>query len=54
MSQNGPFIFFGILQHTGFSERRKGPPFTVLKTLPILSLRYSADFRRSRLVLWLF
>ena len=28
----------------------KGPPFTILKTLRFLSLRYSADFGRSRLV----
>ena len=32
-------------------QSRKGPPFTILKTLRFLSFRYSADFRRSRLVL---
>ena len=36
--------FFHILQPTGVSQSPKGPPFT------ILSLRYSADFGRSRLV----
>ena len=46
-----PFNLFDILQQTGFSKSPKGPPFTGLKTLRFLSLRYSADFRRSRLVL---
>ena len=45
-----PSIFFDILQQTGFSKSTKGPQFTILKTLRCLSLRYSADFRRSRLV----
>ena len=46
-----PFKFFDILQQTGFSESRKGPPFNkFLKKCAFLSLRYSADFRRSRLV----
>ena len=39
-----PLHFFYILQPTGVSQSPKGPPFT------ILSLRYSADFGRSRLV----
>ena len=38
-------FFFQILQLTGVSQSPKGPLFT------ILSLRYSADFGRSRLVL---
>ena len=38
-----------ILQQTGFSKNPKGPAFTGLK-LRFLSLRYSADFRRSRFV----
>ena len=46
-----PFEFYDILQQTGFSKSLKGPPFTILKTLRFLSLRYSADFRRSRLVI---
>ena len=41
-----PFIFFHILQPAGVSQSPKGPPFT------ILSLRYSADFGRFRLVLF--
>ena len=44
ISQGSPFNFFHILQPTGVSKSPKGPPFT------ILSLRYSADFGRSRLV----
>ena len=33
-----------------FSKNPKGPPFTISKSLSFLSLRYGADFRRSRLV----
>ena len=44
-------LWLHILQQAGFSESPKGRPFTILKTLRFLSLRYSADFRRSRLVL---
>ena len=51
VSKGSPFNFFDILQQTGFSKSRKDPPFTILKTLRFLSLRYSADFRRSRLVI---
>ena len=40
-------FFFDILQQTGFSKS----PFSTLKTLRFLSLRYSADFRRCRLLL---
>ena len=50
MSPKALLHFFDILQQTGFSESRNRPPFTILKTLRFLSLRYSADFRRSRLV----
>ena len=50
VAKGSPFKFFDILQQTRFSKSRKGPPFTILKTLRFLSLRYSADFRRSRLV----
>ena len=39
-----PFIFFHFLQPAGVSQSPKGPPFS------ILSLRYGADFGRSRLV----
>ena len=42
--------FFDFLQQTGFSKSRKGSPLTNLKYCAFLSLRYSADFRRSRLV----
>ena len=42
--QRVPLQFFHILQPAGVSQSPKGPPFT------ILSLRYSADFGRSRLV----
>ena len=51
VSKVSPFEFFDILQQTGFSKSPKGPSFTILKTLGFLSLRYCADFRRSRLVL---
>ena len=50
VSKGSPLHFFDILQKTGFSKNPKGALFTVLKTLRFLSLRYSADFRRSRLV----
>ena len=43
-SQGSPLIFFHILQLIGASQSPKDPPFT------ILSLRYSANFCRSRLV----
>ena len=51
-------IMFQIVPPSTFSifcnkldlKKSKGPPFTILKTLLLLSLRYSADFRRSRLV----
>ena len=46
----GPPIFFHIFQQTGVSKCPKGVPFTILKTLRFLSLRYSADIGRSRLV----
>ena len=42
--RNTPFNFFHFFQPAGVSQNPKGPPFT------ILSLRYSADFGRSRLV----
>ena len=41
--------FFNILQQAGVSKSPKGPSFTVLKTLRIFRIRYSADFARSRL-----
>ena len=45
MSPKGPPSFFkNILQQTEFSKSRKCPP------KGFLSLRYSADFRRSRLI----
>ena len=46
----GP-ICFDILQQTGVSKSPKSASlFKILKTLRFLSLRYSADFRHSRLV----
>ena len=39
-----PLNFFHILQPAGVSQSPRGPPFI------LLSLRYSADFGRSRLV----
>ena len=50
VSKGSPFNFFDILQQTGFSKSRKGSPLTNIKNCAFLSLRYSADFRRSRLV----
>ena len=50
MASQSLLHFFDILQQTGFSKSPKSPPFTILKTLRFLSLGYSADFRRSRLV----
>ena len=45
MSPKGPpSFFFHFLQPAGVSQSPKGPPFS------ILSLRYGADFGRSRLV----
>ena len=48
--QRVPFdiLLFDILQQTGLSKSPKGPRFYRFKNF--LSLRYSADFRRSRLV----
>ena len=40
------FFFFEIFLNVS----KKVPPFIILKTLRFLSLKYSADFRRSRLV----
>ena len=42
--KGSPFNFFHFLQPAGVSQSPKGPPFS------ILSLRYGADFGRSRLV----
>ena len=50
VSKGSPFQFSDILQQTGFSKTRKGPPLTSLKTLRFLSLKYSADISCSRLV----
>ena len=53
ISKGSPFKFFDILQQSEVSKSPKGPPFTIFKTLRFLSVRYSADFRRSRLVLYI-
>ena len=51
VSKGSLLNFFDILQQTGFSKSRKGPPLTNFKkNCAFLSIRYSADFRRSRLV----
>ena len=42
---------FHILQQTGVLKSPKGPPFTILQTLRFRSLRYSADFGGSWLVI---
>ena len=49
MSPNCPFNFFDILQQTGFSKKAKKPYYN-FENFSILSLRLSAEFRRSRLV----
>ena len=47
--QRGPLrFFFHFLQPAGVSQSPKGPPFS------ILSLRYCADFGRSRLVFHIY
>ena len=51
VSKGFPFNLFDILHQSGFSKARRVPLLTSLKTLRFLSLRYSADFRRSRFVL---
>ena len=49
MSSKGPLqFFFHFLQPAGVSQSPKGPPFS------ILSLRYGADFGRSRLASFFF
>ena len=45
VSKGSPSFFFHFLQPAGVSQSPKGPPFS------ILSLRYGADFGRSRLVI---
>ena len=51
MPPKGPlFNCFSYFATNCSSKKLKGPPFTILKTLHFLSLRYSADFGHSRLV----
>ena len=51
MSLKGPpFIFFRYFAMNWIFRKSKSSFFTILKTLRFLSLRYSADFRRSHLV----
>ena len=46
-----PFTFFGTMRHFLKEKKSKISSFFLKKSLSrILSLRYSADFRRSRLV----
>ena len=45
-----PLQFFPIFLQTGVSKRPKGSTFHNLKSSRFLSLRYSADFGRFRLV----
>ena len=50
-SKGPPFKFFLIFcNKLDFQKLETFPLFTILKTLRFLSLRYSADFRRFRLV----
>ena len=48
--QKVPFNFLILCKKLDVQQARRVPPFTVLKTLRFLSLIYSADFRRARLV----
>ena len=50
--QRPSFIFLIFCNKLDFRKAEIVPPFTILKTLRFLSLRYSADFRRSRLVFY--
>ena len=52
--QRPSFIFLIFCNKLDFRKAEIVPPFTILKTLRFLSLRYSADFRRSRLVVILY
>ena len=45
-----PSVFSIFCSKLDFQKARRVPLFTVVKNLRFLSLRYSADFRRSRLV----
>ena len=49
VSEGSLLHFFDILQQTGFSKKPKAPSNN-FKNFSFLSLTYSADFRRSRLV----
>ena len=48
--QKVPLQFFWYFATDWIFKKPVGAPFTVLKTLRFLSLRYNADFRRSSLV----
>ena len=48
-SKGSPFNFLIFCNKLDF-QKPKGSPFTILKTLRFLSLRYSAEFGHSRLV----
>ena len=50
LSPKGPPSLFWYFSTDWIFKTPKRSPFTILKTLRFLSLRYSADFRRSRLV----
>ena len=45
-----PLIFFIFCNKLDFQKAERVHLFTILKTWRFLSLRYSADFKRSRLV----
>ena len=45
------FIFKIFCNNLDFQKAERVLPFTILQTLRFLNLRYSADFRRSRLVI---
>ena len=51
MSPKGPpSIFLMFCNKLDFQKVERVPPYTIFKTLRFLILRYSVDFRRSRLV----
>ena len=51
VSEGRLHLFLIFCNKIDFQKARSVPLFSILKTLRFLSLRYSADFRRSRLVI---
>ena len=50
VSKGSPSMFLIFCNKLYFQKVERDPPFTILKPLRFLSLRYSSDFSRSRLV----